>query len=78
MISLVVKTVGVAVNVFSINGEHLLLNRSFSCRGAYDLPRFFVSVRLDETALTAQAAGDTAAIDLRLKAASSLRVSPTD
>ena len=38
----------------------------------------FVSVRLVETALTAAAAGDTAAIDLRLKPAASLLGSRAD
>ena len=69
--SLAVGIVGIAVNVFSIDGEHWLLKRPFSCRGAFGLP---LLVRLVETPAAA-VPRDTAAIDLHLKPAASLLVS---
>ena len=54
------------------------MNRPFSCLARSAFRACFVSVRLVETAPTAPAAGDTAAIDLRLKPAASLLGSRAD
>ena len=69
--------VGIAVNVFSIDGEHWLLNRLFSCWGSFGIPYIFASICLVETP-TAAVANERAARDLRFKPAASLRDSQAE